>query len=105
MKLSWRHPRGWKQLRRVMLRLYRGKARVGAVAISPQSRRIHDRGAVTVVRRSTRLTRKHKTVSARLALRLDRSMAGRRLRVEVEAVDVRGARQLESRAGSISVSR
>jgi hypothetical protein len=104
LKLSWRHPRSWRQLRRVTLRLYRGESRVGAVAISPRSRRIADRGALTVLRRS-RLARKGKTVTARLALRLDRSLAGRRLRVEVETVDVRGARQLEPGAGSIEVSR
>jgi hypothetical protein len=104
LALSWRHPRSWRQLRRVELRLYRGKARVGAVAISPRTRRIADRGAVIMLRRS-RLVRRGKTVSARLALRLGRSLAGRRLRVEVAAVDVRGARQLEPRAGSIRVSR
>jgi hypothetical protein len=105
VRLSWRHPRSWKQLRRVTLRLYRGDARVGEVAISPRSRHILDRGGVTVLRRSTRLVHKGTTVSARLALRLDRSLAGRRLRVEVEAVDARGARQLERHAGSIRVAR
>jgi hypothetical protein len=105
LKLSWRHPDSWRQLRRVTLRLFSGDARVGAVAISPRTRRIADRGAVTVLRRSTRLAGKGKTVSARLRLRLDRQLAGRRLRLEVEAVDVRGARQLGRRAGSIRVSR
>jgi hemolysin type calcium-binding protein len=105
LKLAWSHPRSWRQLRRVALRLYRGKHRVGEVTISPRSRRVEDRGAVRVVRRSSRIARRGKTVSARLGLRLDRSLAGRRLRVEVEAVDVRGARQLEARAGSIRVVR
>jgi hypothetical protein len=104
LKLSWRHPRSWRQLRRVTLRLYRGDSWVGAVAISPRSRRIADRGGLTVLRRS-RLVRKGKTVSAQLALRLHRSLAGQRLRIEIAAVDVRGARQLERRAGSIRVSR
>jgi RTX calcium-binding nonapeptide repeat (4 copies) len=104
LKLSWRHPRSWRQLRRVELRVYRGQARVGAVAISPRSRRISDRGAVTVLRRATRISRKGKTVSARLALRLDRKLAGRRLRVEVAAVDTGGARQLERSAGSIRIA-
>jgi Ca2+-binding RTX toxin-like protein len=104
LRLSWRHPQSWLQLRRIELRLYRGDSRVGAVAISPATRRVAGRGAVSVLRRS-RLARKGKTVNARLALRLGRSLAGRRLRVEVEAVDVRGARQLEPRAGSIRVSR
>ena len=57
------------------------------------------------VLRGSRIAHKGKTVSARLALRLDRSLASRRLRVEVEAVDVRGVRQRERQAGSIRVSR
>jgi hypothetical protein len=60
---------------------------------------------VTVLRRPTRLARKEQTVSARLALRLHRRLAGQRLRLEVEAEDVGGARQLERQAGSIRVAR
>jgi hypothetical protein len=105
LKLSWRHPRSWRRLRRVELRLYRGTARVGAVAISTRTGRARGRGAVSVLRRGSRITRTGKTVSARLALRLDGSLAGRLLRVEVEAVDVRGARQLEPEAGLIGVRR
>lgn len=105
LRLSWRHPRGWRQLRSVTLRVYRGKARVGMVAIDPLTRRIEARGGVGVVRRATRLAREGTTVSARLALRLDRKLARRRLRLEVEAEDVRGARQLERRAGTIRVAR
>jgi hypothetical protein len=104
LKLSWRHPDGWKQLSSVTLRVYRGKARVGAVVIKPRSRRIEASGAVQL-RRSTRLAHTGKTVSAQLALRIDRKLAGRRLRLEVEAVDVRGTRQLERAAGSIRVAR
>jgi hypothetical protein len=104
LKLSWRHPRSWHKLRRIELRLVEGDVAVGEVAISPRSKRMRDRGAVRVVRRSSRLAHKGKTASARLALRLDRSLAGRRLRVDVEAVDVRGRRQLERTAGAIRVA-
>jgi hypothetical protein len=104
LTLSWRHPRAWRQLRRVTLRLYSGEFAAGAVAISPRTSRIADRGAVSVLRRS-RLASNGKTVSARLRLRFDRKLAGRRLRLEVEAVDVRGARELGRRAGSIRVGR
>jgi hypothetical protein len=51
-----------------------------------------------------RLSRKGKTVSARLALRLARSLAGRRLRVEVKATDRRGRRQLERDAATVRVA-
>jgi hypothetical protein len=69
------------------------------------SGRIASRGRVSALRRPSRLTHRGATVSARLALRLDRSLAGRRLRVDVEAVDAHGARQVERHAGSIRVAR
>jgi hypothetical protein len=104
LRLSWRHPRSWRRLRRVELRLVHGDRRLGAVAIRPRGRRINARGAVQIVRRASRIKRNGKTVGARLALRLDRSLAGRRLRIEVEAVDTRGRRQIERNAGSIRIA-
>jgi hypothetical protein len=104
LRLSWRHPRGWRQLRRIELRIVHAGEAMGAVTIRPRGRRVRAHGAVKLVRRASRIGRKGKTVTARLALRLDRSLAGRRLRVEVEAADVGGARQLERRAGWIRVS-
>jgi hypothetical protein len=89
----------------VTLRLYRGDARVGHVAIRPRSDLVTAHGALRLIRTDTRLAHQGKTVSARLVLRLDRSLAGRRLRLEVEAVDRDGARQLERDAGSIRVAR
>jgi hypothetical protein len=104
LRLSWRHPRGWRQLRKVELRLYSGHDHVGTVAIRPSGKRIAADGAVKLAERTSRISREGKTVSAQLALRLDRSLAGRRLRLEVEAVDAGGARQVERRAGSIRIA-
>jgi hypothetical protein len=104
MRLGWRHPRSWRRLRRISLRLYRKRAPVAAIHIRPLAKRMTARGAVKLVRRDTRIRRKGKTVTARLAVRLDRSLAGRRLRVEVEAIDIRGARQLLRRAGAIRIT-
>ena len=104
LRLSWRHPRSWRQLRRIELRVYRGDARVGAVAIRPRGKRIEADGAVRLAGKASRLAHKGKTVSARLALRLDRSLAGERLRLAVAAVDRGGVEQVERRAGSIRVA-
>jgi hypothetical protein len=60
---------------------------------------------VNVAHRDTRLTRNGKTVTARLALRIDASMAGQKLAFEVEATDIRGRRQLERNAGTIRVAK
>lgn len=104
LRLSWRHPRGWRQLARIELRLVHADIAVGTVTIRPRGRRVRAAGGVELVRRASRITRRGKTASARLALRLDRSLAGRRLGIEVEAVDARGARQLERSAGSMRVA-
>jgi hypothetical protein len=86
------------------LRLYRGGTRVAVVAVTPRTRRIRDRGAVKVLHGS-RIARRGQMVSARLRLRLDRSLADRQLHLEVEAIDIRRARQTIRRAGSIPVQR
>jgi hypothetical protein len=52
----------------------------------------------------TRLTTDGKTVTARLAVRLDDSLAGRTLTAEVAATDRRGRRQLNRAAGTVIVA-
>ena len=92
--LAWRHPRGWRALRRIELRLVRGGEVVARVALDPRRGRASD---------GSRLVRRGRSVRARLALRLGEALAGARLRIEVVAVDARGRRQLERHAGSIRV--
>jgi hypothetical protein len=104
VRLAWRHPRTWRRLRRITLRLYSRRAPDAAIHIRPRAERIAARGAVELVRTGTRIRRKGESVAAGLALRLDHSLAGRRLRIEVEAIDTRGARQLERDAGSIRIA-
>jgi RTX calcium-binding nonapeptide repeat (4 copies) len=105
VRLSWRHPRDWRKLRKLELRLTRGGAPVGEVTIRPRRERIGADGAIELVRKRTRLAHKGKTVTARLALRLDDRLAGQTLTAEVEATDRRGARQLERNAGTVRVTR
>ena len=104
LELSWRHPKAWKQLRTIELRLTQAGAPVGEVTIRPHGERISANGALGLDRAATRLTSKGKTVHARLALRLDQSLAGRTLKAEVEATDKHGQRQLERRAGTIRIA-
>jgi len=103
--LSWRHPQSWRKLRTVALRVTQDGLPVGEVTINPRNGRMTDKGAVRLVRRASRIAHDGKTASARLAVRVDPSLAGRRLRLEVEATDVRGRRQLERNAGSIRVAK
>lgn len=102
LKLSWMHPRSWRELRRIEVRLSDAGVPVGEIVIRPQAERIAGDGAVEVLR-SSRLAHEGRKVAARLAIRLDESLAGRRLVAEVEAVDRRGARQVEARAGRIQL--
>jgi hypothetical protein len=104
LRLSWTHPQSWRKLRKVTLRLRLREQVVGRIAIRPRSERISGRGVVEVVRKHSRLTRKGKTVTARLALRLDRSLAGKTLTAEVEATDTRRRRQLERDAATVRVA-
>jgi hypothetical protein len=102
--LSWRHPQGWRRLRAIELRLTRDQVPVGEIMIRARAGRISDRGAAEVVPKRTRLTRKGNTVAARLAVRLDESLASQTLQAEVEATDTRGARELERDAGTVRVA-
>jgi hypothetical protein len=104
LRLSWTHPKSWKQLRTVKLRLRAGEKVVGAITTRPRANRIDDSGAVKVLAKS-RLSRAGGKVTARLAVRIDRDLAGSTLHADVEATDVRGRKQVERDAGTIRVAR
>ncbi len=105
VRLSWRHPRAWRKLREIQLHVQRGGLEVGEITIRPRSGKIAADGAVELVRRGTRLTRKGKTVTARLALRLDDTTAGATLALDVLAVDTRGRQQVEPGAARLRVAK
>jgi Ca2+-binding RTX toxin-like protein len=102
MRLAWRHPKAWKQLRTIELRLIQDGLPVGEVTIRPRGRRVADDGVMAVKR--VRIATRGKSVIAKLGVRLDRSLAGQTLQAEVEATDVRGARQLERDAATVRVA-
>ena len=105
LRLSWRHPRGWRRIESIKLRLMSGGVPAGEITIDPRNSEITSSGAIRLALRGTRLERDGKTVSVRLALRLNPSLAGQTLKAEVEATDRRGARQFERDAGTIRVAR
>jgi hypothetical protein len=105
LRVSWRHPRAWRNVRQVAVHVRDAERRVGEIAILPRGQRITDVGAVALARRASRMRRAGTAVDAQLRLRLDPSLDGRRLVLDVEATDVRGRRQLERGAGVIHVGR
>jgi hypothetical protein len=101
LRMSWTHPKGWRQLRSVELQLNRNaNQQVGAVLA--RARGLTASGAIKLMAGS-RVSHHGKTVTARLALRLPRSLAGQHLRVAVQATDRHGHKQLEPDAGAIHV--
>jgi hypothetical protein len=101
--LSWTHPRGWKQLRSVTLRLREGNEVVGQIAIRTASGKLEAKGGVKLVR-GTKLVRKGRKVSAKLAVRIAPKLADSTLAADVVATDVKGAKQVSRAAAMVQVS-
>jgi hypothetical protein len=76
--------------------------RIGKVAAKASGLKGH--GAV-MVSAGSRVSHHGKTVTARLALKLPRSVRGQSLRVAVQATDRHGRTQLEADAGVINVAK
>jgi hypothetical protein len=92
----------WKALRAVRMRVSDGGDRIGTVTVKPRRGQLVAHGIKLV--RGT-VSHKGKTVSAKLAVRVPRALAGRKLRVDVQATDSTGRTQLAPRAGLIRVGR
>lgn len=103
VRLHWTHPEAWRELRNVELRLV-GDSTVGTITSDPRTGSLEGDGRVKLIAGQSRLSHHGKTVTARLALRLPDSLAGQDLRVDVQATDQRGKKQLEPAAGAIRVA-
>jgi hypothetical protein len=104
LTMSWTHPKAWRDLRAVSLRLERGTKQVGTISIRPRGEHLIAHGKVALVEAS-RVTHHGKTITAHLAMRLARSLAGQNLRVVVQATDRDGHTQLQPDAGLIRVGK
>jgi hypothetical protein len=104
LTVSWTHPVSWRQLKSIQLRLSRASGVVGTVTIWPRTGRLDSAGAVSLLPGASRVTSAGKTTTARLSLRLARSLAGRTLHVAVSATDVHGHGQVQPRAAVIHVT-
>jgi hypothetical protein len=86
VRLSWTHPRRWRDLKAIRLVVLRGGERVGRVALDVRRGRARGDG------RLVRLARRGRRVEALLRLRPSLRDVQH---VDVEAIDVRGRRQVE----------
>lgn len=89
--LSWTHPRSWRKLRAIEVRVPGGSLR-----LRPRSGQAVARGRGVRLAPGARIVHRGRKVTARLELR--RPAAGDRLQVEVAAVDTSGRRQVERRS-------
>jgi hypothetical protein len=103
LELSWTHPKAWKQLRTVELRLSQGADVIGTITARPEDGSVRGRGVAKVA--ASKLSHHGKTVTAELAVRLDRSLAGQDVRVDVLATDRKGHTQMEPQAGVIRIAK
>lgn len=101
--VSWTHPKSWRALKMINLKAYDGAKPLGNVYVRMRDQRVTGHGALTLVWSS--LTRHGKTAGAKLAVRLPRSLAGKTLRLDVEAADRQGHLQVVSGAGVLRVAR
>jgi hypothetical protein len=106
LAMSWTHPRSWRKLRSVTLRVRSGRTVVGSVRISPRADSVRASGrALRLDDRSVRMKRAGKRVSIRVRMRPSAALTARRLAVDVEAIDVSGRKQREREAGALHVRR
>ena len=103
--VSWTHPKSWRELKMVALKVYDGANPLGDVYVRMRDRRITGHGVLALVPGASRLTRHGKTADAKLVVRLPRSLAGRNLRIEVDAADRAGRLQTVPEAGELTVAR
>jgi Ca2+-binding RTX toxin-like protein len=103
VRLSWTHPVSWKQLRHVTVRIKDGRTVAGRIVIRPRAEKIAASGQVEIAR--SRLAHKGGKVTARLKLRYDAALAGKRLKADVVAADIHGAQQVERNAATLKVAR
>jgi hypothetical protein len=103
LKVSWKHPQSWRDVRKLKVSLYDGKRAVGMINARPAAGRLTGTGVVDLVP-SSALSHHGNWVDAKLALDVPKSLAGKRLRVDVQAIDKDGHKQLERAAGIVRVA-
>jgi len=104
VSLGWTHPRAWKELRKLSVGLFAGAKPLGTIDVSPAGGRLTARGALKLARGS-KVGHHGKTVTASLALRVPRSLAGQDIRIAVTATDRHGNRQAEPELMTLRIAR
>jgi hypothetical protein len=102
VKLAWTHPTAWKRLRSLELRAADTGKNVGTITVDPTRGRVSGGGDLQLMGKASTVRHHGKTVTADLALRASRQLAGRTVHFAVYATDANGRRQLEPLAGGLT---
>ena len=103
LPLTWTHPKTWKNLRSVEAIMFDGAKQVGLVKLTPAGK-VSAEGSVSLAQGATEIGRRGKTVTAKLAFKVAKSLAGQTLSVDIAATDKDGKRQVATAARSIRVN-
>ena len=103
MPLAWTHPRAWKQIRSIEAIAFDGAKQIGSVKLTPAGA-VSATGKLSIAKDATRIAHHGKTVTAKLGLKVAKSLKGHTLSIDIAATDRDGKRQVEPAARSIRVN-
>ena len=103
LPLTWTHPKAWKNLSSVEAIMFDGAKQVGSVKLTPAGK-VSAEGSIAIAEGASKIDHHGRTVTARLAFEVAKSLEGRTLSVDIAATDRDGKRQVETAARSIRVN-
>ena len=103
MPLAWTHPKAWKQIRSIEAIAFDGAKQIGSVKLTPAGA-VSATGKLSIVKDATRIGHHGKTVTAKLGLKVAKSLKGHTLSIDIAATDRDGTRQVEPAARSFRVN-
>jgi hypothetical protein len=103
LPLTWTHPKAWKNLRSVEAIMFDGAKRVGSVKLTPAGK-VSAEGSIAIAEGASKVDHHGRTVTAKLAFEVAKSLEGQTLSVDIAATDRDGKRQVETAARSIRVN-
>ena len=103
MPLAWSHPKTWKQIGSIEAIAFDGAKQVGSIKLTPAGA-VSATGKLSIAKDATTIGHHGKTVTARLGLKVAKSLKGHTLSVDIAATDRAGQRQLEPAARSIRIN-
>jgi hypothetical protein len=103
LPLAWTHPKAWKDIRSIEAIAFDGAEKVGTIKLTPAGA-VSATGELVVAKGATTIAHHGKTVTAKLGLKVAKSLKGRTLSIDIVATDKAGKTQTETAARSIRLN-